>query len=49
MLTRAEVLRILHDLAMVEGFLFSVKDSTAVIVEIQESIDLLIRELQRPG
>jgi hypothetical protein len=49
MLTRAEVLKLLRDLALVEGFLLSVKDSTAVLEEIQESINLLIRELQRPG
>jgi hypothetical protein len=49
MLTRAEVLKLLRDLALVEGFLFSVKDSTAVLEEIQGSINLLIRELQRPG
>jgi hypothetical protein len=49
MLTRAEVLKLLRDLSMVEGFLFSVQNSTAVLEEIQDSIDLLIRELQRPG
>ena len=49
MLTRAEVLKLLRDLSIVEGFLFSVKDSSTVLKEIQESIDLLIRELQRPG
>ena len=49
MLTRAEVLKLLRDLSMVEGFLFSVKDSSAVLEEIQDSINLLIRELQRPG
>jgi hypothetical protein len=49
MLTRAEVLKLLHDLAMIEGFLLSVHQSTDVREQLQDSINLLIRELQRPG
>jgi hypothetical protein len=46
MLTRAEVIKILHDLSMVEGFLFSVPDSTNVWEEIQDSINLLMKKLE---